>query len=99
MDQRIMLGRYEFEGPYNFVIHIKAASGVFAIICESEGKSIVLDVGEAEVVRDAIQRNPNIPCWRKNCKGFPRLAAYYCNEEDRVRIARELREQFSPPCG
>lgn len=99
MKQRIMIGRYEFEGPYNFVIHIKAVSGVYATICESGGKSQVLDVGEGDYLRDTIQRNANIPCWRKNCKGFPRLAAYYCNPSERIRIAAELREQFSPPCG
>ena len=99
MKQRIKIGRYEFEGPYNFVLHVKAESGVFVITCPSSGRFHVLDVGEGQHLRDTIQRNANIPCWRKNCKGFPRLAAFYCGKADRVRIAAELREKFSPPCG
>ncbi len=98
MDQRIKIGRYEFEGPYNFVIHVKADSGVFVITCPSSGRFHVLDVGEGQHLRATIQRNTNIPCWRKNCK-FPMFAVYYCNRAERVRIAAELREKFSPPCG
>ena len=99
MQQRIKIGRYEFEGPYSFVLHVKADSGVYAIICESGGKNQVLDIGEGARLRDTLKRNPNIPCWRNNCKGFPRLAVLYCNPSERVRIAGELRSEFSPPCG
>ena len=98
MDKRIKIGKYEFEGPYNFVLHVKAESGVFVIICEVGGKSQVLDVGHGQQLRATIQRNANIPCWRKNCR-FPMFAVLYCNKAQRESMAAELREQFSPPCG
>ena len=99
MNKTIMLGKYEFEGPLHFSVNRGVDSGVFAALCEKDGEIKVLDIGEADAVRNYVRRYKQVPCWRKHCNGFIKLAGYYCNEEDRVRIAAELRAEFNPSCG
>ena len=98
MKRKINIGRYQFEGPFYFVLHLKPLSGVYAIICEEKGGEKIIDVGEADNLFMHVRANKNIPCWKENCKGFARMAAYYCDEADRKLMARQLRDQFLPPC-
>lgn len=99
MDQKITLVGYEFEGPYNFIVHIKSAPGVYAVLCAKKGNLNVLAVGKSQHVRDTIKKNPSLRCWRSNCEGFLNFAIRYCGPEEQAKISAELRSEHSPPCG
>lgn len=99
MKRTIKIGKYEFDGPLHFSVNLEPTSGVFAALCESDEKLTVLDIGQAETVRYFVKEYEHVSCWNKHCAGFVKLAAYYCNEEDRIRIAAELRAELDPPCG
>jgi hypothetical protein len=99
MNLKIKLGKYEFEGPLHFKVNLEQTSGVVAIICEKDGKVEVLDITESDALERHVKTYEHVPCWKKKCGGFIKFAAYYCNEEDRVRITAELRAELKPPCG
>jgi hypothetical protein len=84
----INLGGLKFHGPYNFIDHIEMISGVYAILCESRGKITVIEIGEGDDLNLAIKKQRRSSCWGKNCKGWLKLAAYYCEKHERVQFAK-----------
>lgn len=97
---QITIGRYTFEGPFSQTTSLRCQSGVYAILTPTVGGSYkVLDIGESESVRDRVETHDRQPCWVRNKNGSILYAALYCGAVDRMRIERELRQQFPLPCG
>jgi hypothetical protein len=97
----ITIGQYSFEGPYTDAAHLRRQSGVYAILGRSRDVDnwSVVDVGEAADVQARVANHDRVPCWRGQGHRILAAAAYYCFETPRMRIERELRVQYNPPCG
>ena len=97
----IKIGNYNFEGPYTSTTNLKNQSGLYAILGrKSENqKWNVIDIGESSQVKERVDNHDRSDCW--NRQGYSTIAAavYYCNEQERMRIEKELRSHFNPPCG
>ena len=91
---------YEFEGPFNSTDNLKNFSGVYIIHYKNnEGKYIRLDVGESENVKDRIETHDRKNCWSRNANGDITVSAYYCNENERMRIEKIIRSSSNLSCG
>ncbi|KKL90016.1 hypothetical protein LCGC14_1908910 [marine sediment metagenome] len=99
MNLKIKIGKYQFDGPFNFLKGVQNTSGVYVVLCGKGSKNQVLGLGESEMMRRAIHTSKEIKCWKNNCKGYPKFAFLVCNKAERVKIAAELRAEFNPPCG
>ena len=95
----IQIGKYNFEGSYTSPSSLRNISGVYAILGDKGGKKYVADIGESQEVRDRVENHDREPCWKR--QGYSKImyAAHYCNESERMRIEKELRAKYTPPCG
>jgi len=97
----IKLGHYSFIGPFTSVDEIKDRSGIYAIVCTTDGEYFLLDVGESLKLRTRIENHNKKDCWIKNCNGTLSVYAHYTpflKQHGRIFIEQELRELFQPDC-
>ena len=98
----IKIGKHTFEGPYTSTDNLKDRSGVYAIICQNNGKNYVIDVGESAEVKTRIETHDRENCWERNCRGTLAVSVYYTphlQQSGRMAIEHELRRQYNPACG
>ena len=98
----IMLGKYYFKGPYSSLHKLDNSPGLYAIHCQ-ENEQQILDVGEADQIKNKIKTHERMKCWLYHSqeKGIA-VSAYYTDDwttEERQNAALELRKRYSPPCG
>ncbi|KIZ47771.1 MULTISPECIES: hypothetical protein [Rhodopseudomonas] len=94
----INIGNYTFDGIYSSPAHLADRSGVYAVLGATMTGQKVVDIGESGWIRTRIQAHDRAPAWAR--QGLPlSYAALYCDETSRMRIERELRARFNPPCG
>jgi len=98
----IQIGGYTFEGPYTSTAKLEDRSGVYAILCQKEGKNYVVDVGESATVKSRVDGHDRKDCWKRNCNSSLAVAVYYTlnlQQAGRMEIEQELRKQYDPSCG
>lgn len=100
----IMVGRYEFAGPYSSADYLEYRAGVYAILDKrANDKYYLVDVGESATVRTRVENHDRKDCWQRNSQGsLLTVAAYYTPnipQLGRMVIEQEIRRQFNPPCG
>jgi hypothetical protein len=94
---------YTFDGPFARVEDLKERAGVYAVVClMSNQKHFLIDVGESDNIRNAIETHERKECWITNCKGSLLVAALYTTELDnrgRADIVAFIRSREFVPCG
>lgn len=97
----INIGNYNFDGPFTDANSLLNQSGVYVIVGKNaqNAKWNVVDIGESEAVRDRVSNHDRQNCWSKQGYRTLAVAAHYCGERERMKIERELRQQYNPPCG
>jgi hypothetical protein len=91
----IKIGNYTFDGTYSSPAYLNDRSGVYAVI--GDGRKVI-DIGESGAIRTRLASHDRAPAWAR--QGLPlTYAALYCDEASRMRIERELRTAYNPPCG
>lgn len=99
----IIIEDYTFDGPFAFKEKLKERPGVYAILClMGSQKHFLIDIGESENIREAIEYHDRKNCWVKNCKGSILVAALYTQEMDsqgRKDIESHIRSREFAPCG
>lgn len=99
----IKIGGCDFDGPFTYTSNLRYEQGVYSILDQrSDGKYIVLDVGESEDVRSRIENHDRSDCWNRNRLGMLTVAVFYTpgmSGDRRRAIESALREQYSPACG
>jgi len=97
----INIDNYNYEGPFGDTSQLKNQSGVYVILGRSSNAHDwnVVDVGESATVRDRVENHDRSACWKRQGHSQLQVAAYYCNERERMQLEQQLRKQFKPPCG
>ena len=96
----IKIGSYNFEGPFPTTDALHNRSGVYTILgSDQPGQFVVLDVGESATLRDRVANHDRQNQWHQCGYGTLLAAAHYTDAVARVRIERELRAAYNPPCG
>jgi hypothetical protein len=97
----IQVGSYQAEGPFINVGGLRPRSGVYVILGRSHQAErwTVVDVGESENLLSRVDTHDRAPCWRGQGHRQLSVAAIYADARNRMRIERQLRQQFNPPCG
>lgn len=97
----IQIGNYHAEGPFGNEASLLMRSGVYIILGRSGAVASwsVVDVGESENIQNRVANHDRAPCWRGQGHAQLAVAAIYADERNRMLIERELRIQYSPPCG
>lgn len=102
MTLKVLNGKYEFDGPYKLETQadsmLKDLSGVYLVSKKTSDGNYAVDIGESHEIRTRILSHDRKPCWKGQATELF-VSAYYCNEAERMRIEKELRDAFTPPCG
>ena len=94
----ITIGKHTFDGIYSSPTHLADRSGVYAVLGATMSGQKVVDIGESGWIRTRLQAHDRAQVWAR--QGLPlSYAALYCDEASRMRIERDLRARYNPPCG
>lgn len=95
----IQIGGYNFDGPYPTSQSLQSRSGVYAILgANGTGNYSVVDIGESGNVSQRVSCHDRAPDWCRQGKSLW-YAGLCCDETNRMRIEKELRIKYNPPCG
>jgi hypothetical protein len=97
----IQVGNYHAEGPFGNAASLLARSGVYVILGRPPAAMQwqVVDIGEAGNIQKRVSCHDRAPDWRRQGHTELAVAAIYADGPNRMVIERQLRFQFSPPCG
>jgi hypothetical protein len=91
---------YNFDGPFKSANDLKKKSGVYVIsTIEASGKHQVIDVGESGDVQERVTKHDRADTWPLHVIDGLFISAYYCDEKERMKVERQVRDYCKPPCG
>lgn len=103
----IRIHNYNAYGPYSLSSiaesELPVFPGVFVILGDIEGTDDwkVLDVGQTKNLKQRFQYNDErVQSWQR--QGFDKIGVgviYQKNYKSRLRMEKDLRDFFDPPCG
>jgi hypothetical protein len=97
----IEIGNYSFEGYHSSPTYLEDEPGLYAILCRTYEKDVLLDIGESENVKSRVQDNERSSCWIRNCPsalGYAFLYTPDLDEKGRMQIVDEIKDQYNPVC-
>lgn len=98
----LTIGNYTFEGPYTSTNDLQDRSGVYVIVCQTNGKNYPIDVGESSEVKSRVEGHERSSCWKRNCSSTLAAAVLYTpnmQQSGRRAIEEEIRNSYDFPCG
>jgi hypothetical protein len=99
----IKVGEYLFEGSYMAPGDLSNKPGLFLVTEFLKGRHHILDIGESEEVRKAVEFHNRRDCWLQKSKKYElRVSVLYTpglTAAQRTALEKELRVRLSPPCG
>jgi hypothetical protein len=98
----IQVGSYVFGGPYKYTSALEDRSGVYVILCSSNGKYTLVDVGESATVKTRVETHERKSCWSRNCHSELMVAVLYTphlQQSGRIEIEKKIRNSYDLPCG
>jgi hypothetical protein len=100
---KIIVGGYEFDGPFESTALTYSEPGLFAILIKKGNNYMVLDVDETSQMKPHIENHSRHPCWEEFAGIHPVLyAAMYTpgiDRDQRRKTVDEIRTKLTPPCG
>jgi len=102
MATKLTIGGYSFQCINLSTAEFTDISAVYVILCvASGGSSTVLDVGQTGELGSRIDSHDRRTCWERNCtsKNIWVCVRSMPNLDDRLRVERQIRDQYSPLCG
>ncbi|HXL73755.1 MAG TPA: hypothetical protein VN963_09035 [bacterium] len=99
----VKIGSYLFEGSYQAPGDLRNRPGIFLVTEYLKGRHTILDIGESEEVRKAIETSNRRECWLKHSVKYElRVSVFYTPDlttAQRVALAKQFRTKLKPPCG
>lgn len=94
---------HSFAGRYAMyeTDEIKGWPGLYAILCRRGSRHYLIDVGESDNVKSAVENNDRKELWYQNCSGTLVVTVYYTldmQQSERVQIERKIRRRHNPAC-
>jgi hypothetical protein len=99
----VKIGSYLFEGSYQAPGDLRNKPGIFLVTEYLKGKHTILDIGESDEVRKAVEFNNRRECWLKNSVKYElRVNVLYTPDltvAQRKALEKQFRAKLKPPCG
>jgi len=86
----ILVGALEFEGPHADIDLLSDIAGIYAILCDNNGEIELIDMGESEYVRQAVQQHPDRDKWGD--EGLDIAFAIHYTSDLSTQERREIKE-------
>ena len=91
-----------FEGPFSSSDDLEDRSGVYLIVDQVDGETLLIDCGESAQMRTRVASHDRSECWQRNGRGRLSVAVHYTpglQQDGRRQIESRLRSRYSVPCG
>ena len=99
----VKIDSYLFEGSYQAPGDLRNKPGIFLVTEYLKGKHTILDIGESDEVRKAVETNNRRECWLKNSVKYElRVNVLYTPDltaAQRKSLEKQFRAKLKPPCG
>jgi hypothetical protein len=98
----ITIGNNSFEGPFTYSNLLEDRSGIYAILCYTDSKYYLIDVGESATVKTRVENHDRVECWKRKCKGQLTFSVLYTPNKQQVgrkEIEQEIRQKYNFLCG
>jgi hypothetical protein len=99
----VKIDSYHFEGSYQAPGDLRNKPGIFLVTEYLKGKHTILDIGESDEVRKAVEFNNRRECWLKHSVKYElRVNVLYTPDltaAQRKALERQFRTKLKPPCG
>lgn len=98
----MIIGNYNFEGPYTSTISLQNKAGVYAILSKGGDQYYLIDVGESRDVKNRVEKHDRSDCWKRNGNGQLSVAVLYTPNQQqagRIAIESQIRDKYKPACG
>lgn len=101
---QIEVGSYRANGPFSKAESLLDTPGVYIVLSTTSDTENfdILDVGESKEVRTRLLGHERKNCWKRECRGrlhFAVIRNKVSTQSERLRIEKEIRDDFDPPCG
>ena len=90
----ILIGKYEFDGPYNDVNDLQEKEGLYAVLYQTGEEYELIHLSHADNVRERIELLPT----EKAKEGQVLLAAFYtdsCGNRERTSMVDDIQKEFA----
>jgi len=90
----ILIGKYEFDGPYNDVNDLQEKEGLYAVLHQEGEDYELIHLSHADNVRERIELLPS----EKARQGQVLLAAFYtqrCGNRERSSMVDDIQKEFA----
>lgn len=92
----ILIGELEFEGPFHHIDDLSDEPGIFAVLVKSSEDFELLEMDDADQVRERIFAHPERDTWNSLPSGIA-VAVHYTSDitpEERREIKQALEVEF-----
>jgi hypothetical protein len=76
----VLIGSWEFEGPYNELAQLRCEPGIIALLSGSNDDMELIAIEESDSVKDHLERKKLTGLVRKGSKNPFATAVYYCSD-------------------
>ena len=92
----VLIGKYEFNGPYENVTELEEKPGLYAVLhCQNDEYELI-HVAQANSIRDCLQHS-QVATNPTECSGKVLLASYYtprCGRRQRDMMVEDILREF-----
>jgi hypothetical protein len=94
---------YSFKGRYSIdeTDQIEDWPGLYVILCQRGNGHYIIDVGESDNLKSALEENGRRDMWTRSCSGTLAVTVKYTldlERLERVRMEKKIRNRHNPPC-
>ena len=92
----VLIGKLEFEGPFNEALNIREEPGLFGILCEVNDELELVELDECDCLRNCLTREEhvnNILFYTETCRGKLSAIVHYTSDlqpKERRDLKRQL---------
>jgi hypothetical protein len=76
----VLIGSWEFEGPYNELAELRSEPGIVALLANTNDELELIGIEESESVKDYLEKKKKNGLGRKNTSHSFATAVYYCSD-------------------
>ncbi len=92
----VLIGKLEFEGPFDDALNIHEEPGLFGILCEVNGEVELIELDESDCLRTCLTSQEhvnNIHFYAETCRGKLSAVVHY-TQDMHPQERRELKQQL-----
>jgi hypothetical protein len=92
----ILIGALEFDGPHFDFDCLSDEAGIYAVVCQTGEEFELVELGDAEHIRESLLHHPDRHSWMDNCENLA-VAVHYTTDitaPERQEIRRNLEEEY-----